>query len=304
MGTTIKIPSLKGELELKIPANTNISEKGLLNTIRFAIRESKKNPTDLFVLDLKRLDSYRKIAIFKNLYEDLVEKLSHGKLGLAIQGIYNLKTKTINHYEILVRLRSNKGEIIPAYEFIDLVYEYRLIDLLDVMVLKKIVENAKLFKDKFIFINISPRTFKINPSLKEIKKLSRQMKKIGLKFGFEITEQATIEDFDIIVEFFNKMRVPISIDDFGTGYSSFSHFVEIIERVPVKFLKIDGSYVKKIPESEKAEKIVKTVNSMAHSLNIKTVAEFVENKKIVEKLEKLGVDYAQGHYFEEPRILV
>jgi EAL domain-containing protein (putative c-di-GMP-specific phosphodiesterase class I) len=289
---------------LKIPANTNISEKGLLNTIRFAIRESKKNPTDLFVLDLKRLDSYRKIAIFKNLYEDLVEKLSHGKLGLAIQGIYNLKTKTINHYEILVRLRSNKGEIIPAYEFIDLVYEYRLIDLLDVMVLKKIVENAKFFKDKFFFINISPRTFKISPSLEEVKKLSRQMKKIGLKFGFEITEQATIEDFDVIVDFFNKLRVPISIDDFGTGYSSFSHFVEIIERVPVKLLKIDGSYVKKIPESEKAEKIVKTVNSMAHSLNIKTVAEFVENKKIVEKLEKLGVDYAQGHYFEEPKILV
>ncbi|GAB6075920.1 EAL domain-containing protein [Desulfurobacterium crinifex] len=289
---------------LKIPADTNISKKGLLNTIRFALRESKKSPTDLFVLDLKRLDSYRKIAIFKSLYEDLVEKLSYGKLGLAIQGIYNLKTKTISHYEIPVRLRNNKGEIVPAYEFIDLVYEYRLIDLLDVMVLKKIVENAKLFKDKFIFVNISPRTFKISPSFEEVKKLSEQMKKIGLKFGFEITEQATIEDFDIIVDFFNKMRVPISIDDFGTGYSSFSHFVEIIERVPVKLLKIDGSYVRKIPESEKAEKIVKTVNSMAHSLNINTVAEFVENEKIVEKLEKLGVDYAQGYYFEEPKILV
>ena len=49
---------------------------------------------------------------------------------------------------------------------------------------------------------------------------------------------------------------------------------------------------------------MKTVNSLSYSLNIKTVAEFVENKKIVEKLEKLGVDYAQGHYFEEPKILV
>lgn len=289
---------------LRIPEDTNLSKEGLLNTIRFAIRESKKNPANLFILDLKKLDNYKKIAIFKSLYEDLVEKLSSGKLGLAIQGIYNLKTKTISHYEILVRLRNNKGEIIPACEFIDLVYEYRLIDLLDVMVLKKIVKNANLFKDKFIFVNISPRTFKISPSFEEVKKLSEQMKKKGLKFGFEITEQATIEDFDIIVDFFNKMRIPISIDDFGTGYSSFSHFVEIIERVPVELLKIDGSYVKKIPESGKAEKIVKTVNSMAHSLNIKTVAEFAENEKIVEKLEKLGVDYAQGYYFEEPKILV
>ena len=289
---------------LKIPADTNISRKEFLSTIRFALRESKRRSSDLFVLDLKRLDSCKKIAIFKSLYEDLVEKLSYGKLRLAIQGIYSLKTKTISHYEILVRLKNDKGEIIPACEFIDLVYEYRLIDLLDVMVLKKIVENANFFKDKFFFINISPRTFKISSSLKEIKEFSRQMKKIGLKFGFEITEQATIEDFDIIVKFFNKIRVPISIDDFGTGYSSFSHFVEIIERVPVKFLKIDGSYVKKIPESEKAEKIVKTVNSMAHSLDIKTVAEFAENEKIVEKLEKLGVDYAQGYYFEKPKILV
>ncbi len=289
---------------LKIPEDTNLSKEGLLNTIRFAIRESKKNPANLFILDLKKLDNYKKIAIFRSLYEDLVEKLSSGKLGLAIQGIYNLKTKNISHHEILVRLRNNKGGIIPACEFIDLIYEYRLIDLLDVMVLKKVVENANLFRGKFIFINISPRTFKVSPSFEEVKKLSEQLKKKGLKFGFEITEQATIEDFDIIVKFFNKIQVPISIDDFGTGYSSFSHFVEIIERVPVKFLKIDGSYVRKIPESEKAEKIVKTVNSMAHSLNIETVAEFAENEKIVGKLEKLGVDYAQGYYFEKPRILV
>jgi EAL domain-containing protein (putative c-di-GMP-specific phosphodiesterase class I) len=289
---------------LRIPENINLSKKSLLNTIRFAMRKSKKNPSTLFILDLRKLDNYKKIVIFKTLYEDLVEKLSSGNLGLAIQGIYNLKTRSVNHYEVLVRLRDNKGEIIPAYEFIDVVYEYRLIDLLDVMVLRKIVENANLFKDKFIFVNISPRTFKVSPSFEEVKKLTEQMKEKGLKFGFEITEQATIEDFDVIVNFFNKMKIPISIDDFGTGYSSFSHFVEIIERVPVELLKIDGSYVKKIPESGKAEKIVKTVNSMAHSLNIKTVAEFAENEKIVEKLEKIGVDYAQGYYFEKPKILV
>ncbi|WP_163329027.1 EAL domain-containing protein [Desulfurobacterium thermolithotrophum] len=289
---------------LKFPYKLNISKEEILSSIKFAIRESKKNTKSLFVLDLKKLDNYRKITIFKNFYEDLVEKISSGKIGLAIQGIYNLKTQNVSHYEVFVRLRDSKGEVIPAYEFIDLIYEYRLIDLLDIAVLRKIIENAHLFYNKFIFINISPRTFKIVSSFEEVKKLTRQMKNIGLKFGFEITEQSTIEDFDVIVDFFKKTKVPISIDDFGTGYSSFSHFVDFIERVPIKFLKIDGSYVKKIVDSGKAEKIVKTVNGMAHSLNIETVAEFAENKEIVDKLKKLGVDYGQGYFFEKPKLIV
>ncbi|MEO2069339.1 MAG: EAL domain-containing protein [Desulfurobacteriaceae bacterium] len=289
---------------IRIPKNSSLNKEDLFNTIRFAIRESKKDSNNLFILDLENFDNHKKVAIFKSLYEDLVEKLSSGNLALAIQGIYDLKTGKVSHYEILVRLRNNKGEIIPAYEFIDLVYEYRLIDLLDIMVLRKVLDNAHLFKDKFLFINISPRTFKITPSFEEVKKISEEMKKKGLNFGFEITEQATIEDFDVLVDFLNKSEIPLSIDDFGTGYSSFSHFVEIIERVPVKFLKIDGSYVKKITYSGKAEKIVKTINSMAHSLNIKTIAEFAENEDIVERLKKLGTDYAQGYYFEKPKIIV
>ncbi|ADY74103.1 diguanylate phosphodiesterase [Desulfurobacterium thermolithotrophum DSM 11699] len=289
---------------LKFPKEVDISQGKVLSSIKFAIRESKKNPENLFVLDLKKLDNYRKITIFKNFYEDLVEKISSGKIGLVIQGIYNLKTQKVSHYEVFVRLRDSKGEVIPAYEFIDLIYEYRLIDLLDIAVLRKIIENAHLFYNKFIFINISPRTFKIVSSSEEVKKLTKQMKKMGLKFGFEITEQSTIEDFDIIVDFFKKTKLPILIDDFGTGYSSFSHFVDFIERVPIKFLKIDGSYVKKIVDSGKAEKIVKTVNGMAHSLNIETVAEFAENKEIVDKLKKLEVDYGQGYFFEKPKLIV
>jgi len=100
------------------------------------------------------------------------------------------------------------------------------------------------------------------------------------------------------------MDVPVSIDDFGTGYSSFSQFVNLVEAVPIKFLKIDGSYVKKITSSQQAENIVKTVNSMAHSLNLKTIGEFAENEAIVGKLRELSVDYAQGYFFSKPEIVV
>ncbi|RUM43800.1 MAG: hypothetical protein DSY35_02915 [Desulfurobacterium sp.] len=289
---------------IKFPPQLKAEKKEILNAIRFVIRESKKDPSKLLVVDLKELSSSQKLKIFRNINEELTEKLFYGNIKLALQGIYDLKRERISHYEVLFRLTDEKGRIIPAYEFIDMIYELRLIHLLDLAVLRKVLENVDTFKGKNLFINLSPRTFKVPSVLSEIKEITKELKRRGLNFGFEITEQAAVEDYDVLVEFISEMDVPVSIDDFGTGYSSFSQFVNLVEAVPIKFLKIDGSYVKKITSSHQAENIVKTVNSMAHSLNLKTIGEFAENEAIVGKLRELSVDYAQGYFFSKPEIVV
>ncbi|TCK03988.1 EAL domain-containing protein [Phorcysia thermohydrogeniphila] len=289
---------------LKFPKEINAKEEDILNTVRYAIRESKRTPSRLLILDLKDLSKSRKLQLFKNINEDLTEKFRSGNLKLALQGIYDLKAGKISHYEVLFRLTDDSGKVVPAYEFIDLIYELRLIHLLDLAVLRKIAENLEVFNGKKLFINLSPRTFKVPSALEEVKEITKNLKEKGLQFGFEITEQASIEDYDALVDFIREVEVPISIDDFGTGYSSFSQFVNLVEAVPVEFLKIDGSYTKKLLESPQAKNVVKTINSMAHSLNLKTVAEFVENEDIVKELKKLSVDYAQGYFFSKPEIVV
>jgi EAL domain-containing protein (putative c-di-GMP-specific phosphodiesterase class I) len=77
-----------------------------------------------------------------------------------------------------------------------------------------------------------------------------------------------------------------------------------VEQLPIKYLKIDGSYVRKLEESVKTEKVIGALNSMAHSLGIETIAEFASSAEIVEKLKKLNIDYAQGFFFSKPEIVV
>jgi EAL domain-containing protein (putative c-di-GMP-specific phosphodiesterase class I) len=91
------------------------------------------------------------------------------------------------------------------------------------------------------------------------------------------------------------MGMSIAIDDFGVG---FSNFIRIID-YEIDILKIDGELIKDIDKNRKKRNIVKTIVSFAKKENIKTVAEFVENKTIFEILKNIGIDYSQGYYFSE-----
>ncbi|WP_323666827.1 EAL domain-containing protein [Aliarcobacter butzleri] len=88
----------------------------------------------------------------------------------------------------------------------------------------------------------------------------------------------------------------VAIDDFGTGYSNFEHLL----KMNVNYLKIDASLIKNITKDENSRKITKTIVEFAKSLNLKTIAEFVENKEIFDMAKDLGVDYSQGYYFSAP----
>jgi len=94
----------------------------------------------------------------------------------------------------------------------------------------------------------------------------------------------------------NKQNFTISIDDYGTGYSSLAY----LQNLPAHELKIGKPFSSNLLENTKDEQIVRSVIELAHSLNMKVVAEGVETKEILERLKKLGCDIAQGHYFSKP----
>ena len=93
-----------------------------------------------------------------------------------------------------------------------------------------------------------------------------------------------------------SQSVKFALDDFGTGLSSFTYLKDF----PVDYLKIDGSFIKDMVTDSVDRKLVDAINRMAHSMGLKTVAEYVESKEILALLDDMSIDYAQGYYIQQP----
>ena len=120
---------------------------------------------------------------------------------------------------------------------------------------------------------------------------------------FEITETATMSQISKTTFFITKLQeigCQIALDDFGVGLSSFSY----IRNFPVNFIKIDGSFIRKIVDNKLDRGIVQTINILAHELGMQTIAEYVENKAILQAIKEIGIDYAQGFAIDKPVSLV
>ena len=116
---------------------------------------------------------------------------------------------------------------------------------------------------------------------------------------FEITETAAIKNFQNCVLFMNKIHslgVQFALDDFGSGLSSFGY----LKKLSIDYLKIDGSLVKDIVSSRLDQTMVSSIADIANVLNVKTIAEYVENDLILKKLKSFNIDYAQGYGIMKP----
>ena len=116
---------------------------------------------------------------------------------------------------------------------------------------------------------------------------------------FEITETAAvavIQNAREVIQTLKDKGCRFLLDDFGSGWSSFAY----LKNLPVDFLKIDGSLVRDMAHDALDEAMVRAINEIGHVLGIATIAEFVENEAVLEKLKALGVDYAQGYAIGRP----
>lgn len=115
----------------------------------------------------------------------------------------------------------------------------------------------------------------------------------------EITETVLMKSFDSSIEILKKlmdMGIRIALDDFGTGYSSLSY----LRRIPITTLKIDKSFIDNISSNKKEEAIIKNIIQMAHSMELKVIAEGVETEDQLSILKRMECDYIQGYYFSKP----
>lgn len=208
------------------------------------------------------------------------------------------------HYEVLIRMLDESGNIIPPGMFLPPAEKYGMSVGIDQWVVNTIFSFCKanpgiMENLSMCAINLSGQSIGnedlLNTIISNIKKRVIQPNKVC----FEITETAVVTNLLEATRFIETLKqydCKFSLDDFGTGMSSFSY----LKSMPVDYLKIDGSFVKNIDSDPIDFSLVKSINEIGHVMGKKTIAEFVENDAILARLSNIGVDYAQGYGIGKP----
>jgi len=262
-----------------------------------ALQKAKDDKKQTMVSYDDSIDMAKKIA--KNIESVSLLKSAIDRKSIIpfFQPIYNIKTKKIEKYECLARIILEDGTIIPPFGFLDVAIKSRLYPYIT----KYIISNSfDFFKDKKheFSINISMEDV-VNEETVEFIIDSLNKFENPSRVVFEILESEEIDSYIQLKEFIKKVKVfgcKIAIDDFGSGYSNFAHILEL----KIDYLKIDASLVRHIIEDENSRKITQTIINFAKDLNLKTIAEYVENKESLALLEEMGSDYVQGYYIGKP----
>jgi diguanylate cyclase (GGDEF)-like protein/PAS domain S-box-containing protein len=213
------------------------------------------------------------------------------------------------HFEVLVRMLDEQGGIIPPGEFLPAAERYNLIASLDRLVIHHCFswyagarEDAGVEPAVTMGINLSGASITDAGFLDYIKEQLHHYAVPPAAICFELTETAAVANLGAASEFFRQLRdmgCRFALDDFGSGLSSFTY----LKHLPVDYLKIDGSFVKDIETDSVDCAMVSSIQQLGKAIGIKTIAEFVENEGILQKLAEIGVDYAQGYGIARPRPL-
>ena len=212
------------------------------------------------------------------------------------------------HFEVLVRMLDEEGNIVPPDAFLPAAERYNLITSLDQWVVSHTFSwyaghaVTDLQGLDTISINLSGASVSDAGFLGFIKSELLLHEVPPGVICFEITETAAIANLQAATEFINELRrlgCRFALDDFGSGMSSFAY----LKNLPVDYLKIDGSFVRDMETDVIDCAMVNSIHQLGNVIGTKTIAEFVENDAILAKLAEIGVDYAQGYGISRPQPL-
>ncbi len=208
------------------------------------------------------------------------------------------------HYEVLIRMIGEQGELIPPGAFIPAAERYDLMPAIDRWVVGHLVAcvsqgHCRLRPGQRLFVNLSGQSLCHEESLQAIVDLLGRQSVPDDLFCFEVTETAAIANLSSARHFMQTLKrfgCQFALDDFGSGLSSFGY----LKNMPVEYLKIDGGFVKDMLQDRIDESMVEAINHIGHIMGLETIAECVEDPATLERLVDIGVDYAQGFGIRRP----
>jgi diguanylate cyclase (GGDEF)-like protein/PAS domain S-box-containing protein len=229
------------------------------------------------------------VAIEKNQFE------------LHVQPIVNVDSLNIHHYEILIRLISDNNKIIYPNEFIPPAEQYGIMSKIDRWVINETFSWLKTHVAHAPVVAINLSGSSLGDS--ELPQFVTEYFEDGLIKGdqicFEITETAAIANMSqalLLISSLKEIGCSFALDDFGSGLSSFSY----LKKFPVDYLKIDGSFVRNMVNDPVDLAMVKAIHQVGMVMDIKTIAEYVENDALVSACQDIGINYLQGYGVGKP----
>ena len=259
---------------------------------RFEIFDHEMYKEQLEILDLK---------------SDLAVALERGQFEVFYQPIVNMGDERIVSIESLIRWHHPTRGLVTPDRFISLAEQTGLIVPIGRWVLREACQQLSRWQSQMP--QTAPRTVSVNLSARQlhdpdlVSDVMAAIAESGLKpwqLTLELTESMMIDEFERasrVLEQLRSSRVQIAIDDFGTGFSSLSY----LRRLPVDIIKIDRSFVAEMRNSTTAEALVRMVIDLAKVLDLRTVAEGIEDEAQAEQLSTLLCDEGQGYFFARPQ---
>ncbi|HED40715.1 MAG TPA: EAL domain-containing protein [Chromatiales bacterium] len=294
-----------------VPINKNSGSLGVVMSIAdsacYAAKEAGRNRIHSYVEDdttvAQRHGEMRWVS-------RITQGLEENNFTLYRQDILSIGKHTTDgdHYEVLIRMKDGEGALAMPNSFLPAAERYNLMPKLDRWVIRTIFEWLSNATDELealamCSINLSGHSVGDDKFLQYTINLFEKYNIPPGKICFEITETATIVNLTSATRFIRALKKKgcrFALDDFGSGMSSFLY----LKNLPVDFLKIDGGFVKDITHDPMDLALVRSINDIGHVVGMKTIAEFVESEDVLRKLKVLGVDYAQGYHFGQPRELI
>lgn len=231
------------------------------------------------------------------------DALTDDRLSLHTQPIRSLASGGIERYELLLRMTSEEGELLPAASFIEAAERSGMIQELDRWVvgraLELLAEREQQGAPLSLHVNISGSSL---TDISVLEFIERRLDEGGAdpsRCTFEITETANVYDYERATGFADRLTefgCQVAIDDYGAGFGPFHY----LKRIPFDLIKIDGSFVRDMPRSDADQLTVQAIVQIARGLGKTTIAEYVQDDQTAEMLREYGVDMAQGYHLGRP----
>ncbi|HEU4906558.1 MAG TPA: EAL domain-containing protein [Solirubrobacterales bacterium] len=232
------------------------------------------------------------------------DALTDDRLSLHTQPIHSLAADgAIERYELLLRMTSEAGELLPAADFIEAAERSGMVQELDRWVvgraLELLAEREREGKPLSLHVNLSGASL---TDVSVLEFIERRLDEGGAdpsRCTFEITETANVYDYEAASGFADRLTdfgCQVAIDDYGAGFSPFHY----LKTIPFDMIKIDGAFVRDMPRSDADQLTVKAIVQIARGLGKTTIAEYVQDDRTIELLREYGVDMAQGYHLGRP----
>ena len=271
----------------------------LLENADIGLKEIKSANEKNIMVYSQKLKLREKIQNNINILNLTKEALRNNMVHAFFQPILNLQSQKIEKYEALVRIIKKDGTIIPPISFLGVIETTPLYYDITENMINNIIKIAQDNNGYRFSLNLSMQDIHNEKLMNMLFYELKQSRTNGANIDIELLETQNLYDIKVVQAFIDKAHkfgCKILIDDFGTGYSNFAY----LSQLDIDVLKIDASIVKNILTNDKMMQTIKAIVQFAKALNIQTVAEFVDNQEVLDEIEKIGIDYAQGYLIGKP----